>query len=294
MVRRLVSLYTIVILVLPIGLAGLPILYCENLLLRVVALFCAPLVFAFSFLLTCGLLSRPHRWAIREGRFVRSLDDPVYGRRRLHAMCWTSVYYSPLYSLYLSVGWLRTLLFRLFGYSGSLQFTVYPDTWIRDLPLLKVGAGAYLSNKATIGTNLALRDGRILVEGITIGRGAMVGHLTMVAAGSRLAESAEVSHGTACGARVTVGKSCLIQPCSTIDHMADIGDGCAVGTISYIGVAAKIGPGLKIPPGAAIPRRAKLLTQNDVDDYISSETRDLQRLRRQLAEQLAAGLQDEQ
>ena len=33
-------------------------------------------------------------------------------------------------------------VFRIFGYRGSMDFTIYPDTWIRDLPLLDFGEGA--------------------------------------------------------------------------------------------------------------------------------------------------------
>jgi hypothetical protein len=49
--------------------------------------------------------------------------------------------------------------FRLFGYRGSMKFTVYPDTWIRDLPLLMFGEGAYVSNRATLRTNIVLSNG---------------------------------------------------------------------------------------------------------------------------------------
>jgi UDP-3-O-[3-hydroxymyristoyl] glucosamine N-acyltransferase len=146
-----------------------------------------------------------------------------------------------------------------------------------------VGEGAYLSNKATIGTNLALKDGRIMVEGITLGKRAMIGHLTMVAAGTVVGDDGEISHGTACGARVELGRGACAKPDCGIDHKSRIGDEAEIGTRSYVGLAAVIGPGVKVPPGANLPQRAKIRTQEDMDQYISSETKDLHELRRQLA-----------
>ena len=74
-------------------------------------------------------------------------------------MCWTSLYYcAPAYYLCLSLRPLKALAFRLLGHRGSLDFKVDPDTWIRDLPLRDLGPGAYVSNRATLGTNMVLSN----------------------------------------------------------------------------------------------------------------------------------------
>lgn len=119
-----------------------------------------------SFLLVAGGLSQLHSRKVVEGRFPLDTGDPRYFHRRLYGLCWTSVYYSgPVYYMVLSLPLLRKLVFRLFGYRGNMNFTVYPDTWIRDLPLLDIGEGAYLSNKATIGTNMIFyRNGERFIE----------------------------------------------------------------------------------------------------------------------------------
>ena len=286
LIRILVPVYYFLMLSLPAVVAGLPFVVADGTAFRLCAIAAAPILYLLAFLVCCGLLSWPHRWAIQNGRFQRSLDDRVYGRRRLHALCWTAIYYSPFYPFYLAFPTWKRILFRLFGYRGSLEFTAYPDTWIRDLPVLQIGRGAYLSNKSTIGTNLALQDGRILVDGITIGEGAMVGHLTMVAAGTTLGDGAEVSHGTACGVRVTLGKGAAVNPDCCIDHHADIGEEADVGTRSYVGLGARIGSKIKLPPGSNIPRRAKLVNQADVECYLSSETKDLHFLRAELARRI--------
>ena len=81
------------------------------------------------------------------GSFPRDLRAPLYRGRRLYGLCWTAVYYfTPVYWLFLTVPLLRRALFRLFGYRGQMDFTVYPDTWIRDLPLLEFGRGAYVGS----------------------------------------------------------------------------------------------------------------------------------------------------
>src|SRR5262245_12126123 len=154
---------------------GLPLVACaslflisSNVLLSLTAIAGAPLVFATIFLVTAAILSLPHQKAIVAGRYPRAISHPVYFHRRLYGLCWTSVYYfTPVYFLTLSIPFLKKIVFRGFGYKGDLDFTTYPDTWIRDLPLLKIGRGAYLSNKATIGTNIAFPDGSILVDSVT-------------------------------------------------------------------------------------------------------------------------------
>ena len=284
--RLLIPLYQLLIITVPIGMTAIPYLWTGSWWWRGIYSFLVPLVYGVSYVLVCGSLSLPFRSGIREGKFDRSLSDPVYRIRRLHALCWTSIYYSPGYSHFLAFPWLRAVLFRLFGYRGSLDFTCYSDTWIRDLPILQIGSGAYLSNKATIGTNLALKDGRILVEGIQIGSGAMVGHLTMVAAGSCFGDGAEISHGTASGARVSLGNSVVVKPHCSIDHCAEIGNGAEVGSRSYVGLGAVIGPGVKVPEGSVIPRRTRIRTQSEMDHMRALETIELMELRKRLAESL--------
>ena len=104
--------------------------------------------------------------------------------RRLYGICWTSVYYfKPVYGIILSIPWSKTIVFRLFGYKGALDISIYPDTWIRDLPMLRVESGAYIANRATLGTNINLVDGNTIIGNITLKKGSMVGHLTKVGMG---------------------------------------------------------------------------------------------------------------
>lgn len=239
--------------------------------------------------LIAGMTAWPNRSYIRAGRFHRTATDPVYGRRRFHAACWTLLYYSPLWPFVLSWAWLRKAVFRLFGYRGPLEFTVYPDTWVRDLPVLSIGKGAYLANKSTIGTNLVLADGTLLVGPIVIGEGAIVGHLVMVAAGSTFGERSQTLHGTAVGVHGQVGAESVVEATSTLDHYAVVGDRVTIGTMCYVGRRSRVADGLRLPPATFVPAKTHLNSQAEVDALVRKEARDLVALRAQLSGTMAGG-----
>jgi acetyltransferase-like isoleucine patch superfamily enzyme len=210
----------------------------------------------------------PHQRAIVAGRFPRDLGHPIYFHRRLYGLCWTAVYYfTPIYFLALSLPVLKTVLFRGFGYRGQMGFTTYPDTWIRDLPLVKLGKGAYLSNKATIGTNIALPDGSILVESVTVEENALIGHLVMLAPGTHIKRGADVGVGTAIGLRTTVGEGAKINPGCSLEHGVKLGPGVKVGSVTYIASAVEVAADIIIPSGVTIPARMRITRQEEASFF---------------------------
>jgi len=212
-----------------------------------------------------GLLSISPRSSIVPGRFPRSLGDSVYFHRRLYGLCWTSIYYfTPIYFVVLSIPFLKRMTFWLFGYIGKSDFTTYPDTWIRDIPLLKLGKGVYLSNRATIGTNIAFPNGTIMVEQVTIGDDSLIGHLSMIAPGVTIGKRVEIGVGVAIGLRTVIGDDVRINPCCAIEHGVTIGSGAKIGSMTYIGSSVQIAPGLTIPPGISIPQKSIIRDQADV------------------------------
>lgn len=134
---------------------------------------------------------------------------------------------------------------RVAAARGSLDFTIYPDTWIRDLPLLDLGPGAYIANRATLGTNMALSNGTSLVDRITIGAGTTVGHLAVLAPGVEVGEGAELGATVVIGIGVHIGAGANIQPCAGINHVARIGEGATVGSAAYVGAAAVVAPSVR-------------------------------------------------
>ena len=254
------------VLVIPTILAFGPVFAAPAGLSRLIAVAVAPIVFCVTMPLAAGLLARSAAAAIVAGKFDRDLGDPIYGRRRVYGVCWTAIYYCPpVYHFVLAVPWLKRATFRLFGYRGSLEITVYPDTWIRDLPLLELGRGAYLSNKATIGTNICLPGGKIIVGPINIGRDAMVGHLAMIAPGVVLGEGVEVGVGAAVGIRSLVGARSTIGPCAVVYHGVRIGADCHIGGGCNIGSKSTIADGITIPFGMVVPPRTRIARQADVE-----------------------------
>jgi acetyltransferase-like isoleucine patch superfamily enzyme len=288
MFRVLRSIYLALIITLPVAGAILPLALAETRVGRIASVCVAPICFVLTFVVVAGVLSRPHHWAIQAGTFPRDESTPLYRGRRLYGLCWTAVYYlPPLYWLCLSAPQLKKLLFRLFGYRGTLNFTIYPDTWLRDLPLVTFGHGAYLSNRATIGTNVAFLDGRLLAAPVTIGAGGLIGHLVVLAPGSEIGENAEVGVGAALGLSSKLASHVRVGPRSVVSHRVEIGEKASVGMCAYVGSGAVIHAGVNIPDAAIIPAGAIIKSQNDIATLVSSETRDLQQLRLDLTAVLA-------
>jgi acetyltransferase-like isoleucine patch superfamily enzyme len=217
-----------------------------------------PIAYPALFVVTAAAISRPHQRAIIPGKFPRDVTHRIYRSRRIYGLCWTCVYYNkPLYFVLLSIPWLRWVTFRGFGYRGQMDFTIYPDTWIRDLPLLEFGKGAYLANRATLGTNMALSNGTSLVGRISVGEGGTVGHLGILAPGTTIGAGAEVGAGTVVGIQCRVGERANLQPCALINHAAQIGAHATVGTGAYIGAAAVVDAGSHVPPFAQVRNRSR-------------------------------------
>jgi carbonic anhydrase/acetyltransferase-like protein (isoleucine patch superfamily) len=254
---------------LPIVAIALPLLYSPALGFTIVWLLCAPLLYAFLFATTAGLLSRPFQAGIIKGVFPRDVRFPIYAMRRLYGICWTSLYYfKPIYGIVLSIPTFKTITFRLFGYKGSMNFSVAPDTWIRDLPLLKIEDGAYAANRSTIGTNICLGNGNIIVGSVTLKKGAMLGHLSMLGVGVRLGANAEIGVGCMVGLKTDIGENSSIDPGCVISHKVKIGNNSKIGADSFIGNEVIIGDNLTIPSNTSIPDKAEVYSQEDVIKYV--------------------------
>ena len=265
----------------------------DSQLLKYALLIAAAPLFILSFVLISGLLSQFAQKGIVRGIFPRKPFHPVYFLRRVYGACWTQLFYfKPIYSVVLAIPILKTLTFRLFGYKAdSTNFVVYPDTWIRDLPMLNIGEGAYLSNRATIGTNLCLSDGNILVDHIIIGKNSLIGHLAMIAP-CFIGEKTEVGVNVGIGIRTKIGSNVKVGPRSCICHGTRINDGVEIGAMSEIGTRVVIGENIKLPNSTSIPNGAVILDQSDVAKYISAETNLLEKIKEQFKQDLMSDMQD--
>jgi carbonic anhydrase/acetyltransferase-like protein (isoleucine patch superfamily) len=222
---------------------------------RAIAACAAPMVYAALFVAIAGVLSLPHQKSIVAGKFVRRLSNPAYYDRRIYGLCWTCVYYcKPVYFVALNVPWLKAMTFRIFGYRGDLGFTIYPDTWIRDLPLLHFGENAYIGNRACIGSNQCFGAEHILVDGITVGDGGVVGQLAMIGPGSRVGARAELGAGAAVGMRVQIEARAKVGACAAVSHGATVGERAEICEKAYVGATAAIESGAVVPPAEIVTR----------------------------------------
>lgn len=281
MAKILLPVLALVIPGLSLLAAGLPLLIPAPSAVRLAAAaFLSPVLFAATYTLTAGLLSRIWKAAIIRGKFPRDLSHPVYGPRRLYAFCWCSVFYfTPLYFVLMSFPRLKKVFFTLFGYQGEHSNTVAPDVWLRDLPLLSLGQGSYVANKATVGTNLCLMDNTTLVDAVRIGEKSMVGHMALLAPGVKVLEHVELGVHTAVGIRTRFDKGSKTGPCVSIHHGVQIGENVDIGACTYVGLRAKVEAGIRLPAGSNIPAGAEIRNQEEATKFYSSETALLSELR---------------
>jgi carbonic anhydrase/acetyltransferase-like protein (isoleucine patch superfamily) len=272
---------SLVLAVIPLSFA----LSHNNPMLTLGAFALFPFLFVPGFITLAGLMSRFAHSKIIPGRFPREAFHHIYGWRRVYGICWTQVFYfKPLYAICLAVPGFKSYMLKLFGYKGpSTSFVVYPDTWLRDLPVLSIGKDAYLANRATIGTNICMNDNTILVDSIRVNDKGLVGHLVVLGPGCQIETGAELGVGTTIGIRSWIGPQVSIKPECFINHGCNLEEGCEIGTRSYVGLRVRIGKGVKVPAGANIPEGAVIMQQADMDRYHSSETKVLQNFAAQLA-----------
>lgn len=260
-------IYIILILGIPTIVSFLPFLLRANFFMQLIWLFFMPLLFVIVYILTAGILSLPHQCAIKEGKFPRDLGNKIYASRRLYGLCWTAIYYfKPLYFICLSTPFLKRILFRIFGYRGSLDFILYPDTWLRDLPLLNIESGVYISNRATIGTNMCLMSGDIIVKSVTIKKGALIGHLAIIGPGVTIDENAEIGIGSIIGVNAKIGKNTHTGMRVIVGYGVTAGDNIKIAQMSNIGAKSIISSNINIPLGMIIPDSTQLMTQEQVNE----------------------------
>jgi carbonic anhydrase/acetyltransferase-like protein (isoleucine patch superfamily) len=249
--KALIPLYHVLIPGAAVLAAAMPLYVSDGLLLKAVSTFFMPAIFAFAYVTVAGVLSMPHQRSIVSGVFPRSLDHPIYIDRRIYGLCLTAVYYfGPVYAAVLYVPPFRKYFFRLFGYTGDLDFTIHPDTWIRDLPLVRFGKGAYVANQATIGTNITLFGNDILVDRVEIGDGSLVGALAAVGPGAVIGRRVEIGVRAALGLRVSIGDDAKVGADCAIGHEAVIGERAIIGAKCVVNSGARLPPDATLPPEA--------------------------------------------
>lgn len=250
------------------ALSALVAFWLERFLPLPFAWLVAPAVYVAALCAGAVAIAWPFAGRIREGRFQRDPSDRDYLARRVHGAAWTTLFYcKPVLALILSVPPLRAAVLRGFGYRGSNDVTLYPDTWIRDLPLLDLADGVYVSNRATLGTNV-VDGGRIIVSGIRMGERSVVGHLAMVGGGLDAGADVEIGQGAAVGFRVRVGAGTYVGPCARVGHASRLGESVVLGHGVILGDRCRVADGLELPDGLLVPAGTRLRRQADVEALV--------------------------
>lgn len=209
---------------------------------------------------------------IRAVKVQRSLKENSYFARALYGRVWTSLFYfKVLYSFVLANPWLRKFVFRSFGYTGSNAITIFPDAWIRDLPLLHWNEGSYIANRATIGTNLCLQDNTTVVGSVFLGQRCLVGHMSIIGLGTKLGNDSEIGVNSVIGIRVRIGEKTAIGGRATVNHGVKIGRDCMINAGCYLGIRSSVGDGIVLPQASIVPEGKIIAVQEDVEKLISSE-----------------------
>lgn len=197
---------------------------------------------------------------IKPGKFKRSPDDPNYVHRSYYTRMLKSFLTDyKLMNAILTDKKLQTRLFRVFGYEGEVDFTLYPQCWIRDLPLLQIGKMSYLGDGIVLGTNKVSIDQKT----VKVGR-ITIGDHTIIDQDCMLGHSTHIGHHTAIGVRscigvkTRIGNNCRIAEIVNIGHCCNIGNNVSIGQVSAIGNFTTIADGTKIPAFSRIPPKSSI------------------------------------
>jgi len=139
--------------------------------------------------------------------------------------------------------------------------------------------GVYIANKSSVATNMCLMDGYILVDKITMGEGASLGHASLVAPGTTLAQGVAIEAFVLSGVRNKFGENAKIGDRAALDHAVRVGKNSTVGSGACLSMRVSIGDNVKIPDCAHIHTGVRIKSQADADQYVSEETGSLTRAR---------------
>lgn len=201
-----------------------------------------------------------HLLKVRKGRVYRSNDNLDYESRLIYTNELRNfVYNSALMHFILSDDELKQLFFRTFGYKGSLNFRIYPNAWLRDLPLLDIGENAYLGDGILLGTNQVSQDQEFITVGeIKIGAWTILDQKVSIGYDCSIGANCKIGLETAIGIHGYIGDYCVIEERCTLGHGVKIADQVKIGQCSHIGNMSIIESGVVLGNDSKIPPFSKV------------------------------------
>ena len=200
---------------------------------------------------------------IKPGKFKRDKNTFDYKCRIIYTETLRKYVYHPsLMNEILMSSELKEVFFRTFGYKGQINFTIYPDAWLRDLPLLEIGPRAYIGDGIVLGTNQVSRDQNFITVGkIRIGTNTIIdqrvaiGYSTDIGADCALGFDSSVGIKSKIGDRTIINEKSIVAHGVTIGRNVKIDQGCLIGSMSIIEDNCRIESGRNIPPYSIVSNK---------------------------------------
>lgn len=197
---------------------------------------------------------------IKPGKFRRNPQNPDYQSRLIYTKeLRLFVYNQAVMNEIYSDSSLKDFFFRTFGYKGNLNFTIYPDAWIRDLPLWDIGENCYLGDGILMGTNIVRQDQQVLSVGsIKIGDNTIFNQKCAVGFNLEIGKNCAIGYNCTVGVKGKVGDNTTIGEYSFIGHGTKVGSNVTIGQYCYIGNMSQIEDGVCIENATKIPPFTKI------------------------------------
>jgi len=204
---------------------------------------------------------------IKAGTFQRLKENKDYQDRLIYTKAFRKFIYNPaILNEILSCTLLKEAFFRIFGYKGALDFTIYPNCWLRDLPLLDIGSNTYLADGILLGTNQVSVDQKVLKVGaIKIGERCVFDQDCKLGYNAKIGNDCVIGIQSSIGLRCRMGDNVKLGEATTIRHGVTIGRDVIVGSETQIGNFSVIEEGVELPEFSRIPSFS-LVTKSGVFD----------------------------
>ena len=200
---------------------------------------------------------------IKPGKFERDSLSRVYQDRKYytHQLRWF-IYDPSVMNVVLENSLLKKLFFNTFGYTGNLKFTIYPNCWLRDLPLLDIGEDAYLADGIVLGTNQVTPDQKFISVGrISIGNRTIFDQQCMLGYGATVGDQCIVGVRACVGVKSRIGNNTVVSGMATVGHGCKVGNNVNLGERSSVCSFAIVEDGVKLENNGVVPAFAKLTKQ---------------------------------
>lgn len=208
-------------------------------------------------------------WAltkIRPGTFARDPEDEDYRARLIYADRLRLFVYNPgVMNTVLTTVDLKESFFRTFGYAGNLDFTIYPNAWLRDLPLVTIGKRAYLGDHILLGTNSVSIDQQYVRVGeIKIGEGVVMDQQCAIGLGTSIGNFSHFAFRTAVGLKSRIGEHVHVGVGTMIGNKVTIGDGVKMGQMCVAHDFVLIESGAHVADSVHIPSHHRFCTDGRI------------------------------